>query len=63
MSVSATGGAGGGAAAMKFEQDYSVAVAKKVVDARKVSGENTLALIQSASAPPVKPGHQLSVMA
>jgi hypothetical protein len=53
----------GGVSAAAFDRTYGVAVAKKSLDAQKQSGESAVQLIQSAAAPPVKPGHSLSVMA
>ncbi len=56
MSISAVGR---GAA---VEQQYSIAVAKRQLDAQQVEGRSALQLIQSAEAPPLKPGHRLSVV-
>lgn len=56
MSISSVGS---GAA---LEQQYSVAVAKKQLDAQELEGRNAVQLIQSAEAPPLKPGHRLSVV-
>lgn len=41
----------------------TVVVAKKALDQQKMEGQQAVALIQSASAPPVKQGHSLSVYA
>lgn len=49
--------------AANFSQQYSVAVASKQISQQKQEGADKVALIQSASAPPVKPGHSVSVMA
>lgn len=59
MSISAASSG----SAIAFPETYSVAVAKKALDAKQVDGKNALTLIESATAPPVKPGHSLSVIA
>ena len=56
MSISSVGS---GAA---LEQQYSIAVAKKQLDAQAVEGQSAVELIQSAETPPLKPGHRLSVV-
>jgi len=56
MSISSVGAASG------VEQAYSIAVARKSLDAQQTEGKNALQLIQSAEAPPLKPGHRLSVV-
>ncbi len=56
MSISAVGAASG------VEQAYSIAMARKSLDAQQAEGKNAVALIQSAAAPPLRPGHQLSVV-
>ena len=56
MSISSVGS---GAA---VEQQYSIAVAKKQLDGQQVEGRSAVQLIQSAEAPPLKPGHRLSVV-
>ena len=56
MSISSVGAASG------VEQAYAVAMARKSLDAQQAEGKNAVALIQSAAAPPLRPGHQLSVV-
>ncbi len=56
MSISSVGAASG------VEQAYSIAMARKSLDAQQAEGKNAVALIQSAAAPPLRPGHQLSVV-
>ena len=58
MSVSAVGGS-----SAAFDQTYAVSVARKALSATKLDGQNALQLIEAAKAPPVKPGHSLSVIA
>ena len=50
------------ASSAQFAQQYSVAVAAKVLDQQKQNGEKALTLIASA-APPPQAGHSLSVFA
>lgn len=56
MSISSVGAASG------VEQAYSIAMARKSLDAQQAEGKNAVALIQSAAATPLRPGHQLSVV-
>ena len=49
--------------AAPLEAQYAVAVAKKAIDAQQVQAKNALRLIETATAPPLKPGHVLSVIA
>ena len=41
---------------------YSIAVARKSLDAQQQEGKNAVALIQASAAPPLKPGHTLSIV-
>jgi len=41
---------------------YGVAVAKKSLDAQQQDGKNAVKLIEASAAPPLKPGHSLSIV-
>ena len=46
-----------------LDSEYSVAVAKKALDAQKLEGQNALQLIQSAAKPaPLQPGQTFSAV-
>ena len=49
--------------AASTDSEYSVAVAKKALDAQKLQGQNALTLIQGAAKPaPVQPGQTFSAV-
>ncbi|CAN5914882.1 hypothetical protein BH11MYX4_BH11MYX4_48390 [soil metagenome] len=41
---------------------YGVAVARKSLDAQQQDGKTAIKLIEASAAPPVRPGHSLSVV-